>query len=140
MEWSNEVVLEFLDLYENEPVIWCSKHLKYKNRNEVNDAWKRIEEKISITCSTNELKKKKESLMATFRPLMKKVKASLGTGTGLDEVYKPTWFAFEKMASFLGGICTPRETQNTEVSKTFYCLNVVSDNNSCSAKALSLWF
>lgn len=116
MDWSNEVVLEFLDLYENEPVIWCTKHPEHKNRNAINDAWKRIEDTISVECSIKDLKKKKESLMSTFRPLLNKVKASSGTGSGSDEVLKPTWFAYEKMASFLQGICKPRNTQNTEVS------------------------
>ncbi|KAJ8930817.1 hypothetical protein NQ314_016349 [Rhamnusium bicolor] len=126
MEWSNEVVLEFLDLYENEPVIWCAKHLDHKNRNAINDAWKRIEEKISIECS-KELKKKKDSLMATFRRLLNKVKATSRTGTGSEQVFKPTWFAYVKMASFLQGICKPSDTQNTEVStnKTFNYLNII---------------
>lgn len=115
MEWSNEVVLEFLDLYAEEPIIWFSKHPNHKNRNAVQDAWKRIEEKISITCSTKDLKKKKDSLMATFRPLLTKVKATSGTGSGAAEVFKPTWFAYEKMDSFLRDVYKPRATENTEV-------------------------
>lgn len=43
IEWSNERVLEFLDLYENEPVIWNTKHSEHKNRNVFNDAWKKNE-------------------------------------------------------------------------------------------------
>lgn len=122
MEWTNDIVLEFLDFYENEPVIWMAKHKDHKNRNAVNDAWKRIQDNISIQCTINELKKKKDSLMATFRPLIKKVKATSGTGSGAVEVCRPTWFAFERMARFLHGICEPRNTQNTEVSTniTFY--------------------
>lgn len=46
MEWPNEVILEFLDYYENEPVIWNASALNHKNRNEIYDAWKRIELKM----------------------------------------------------------------------------------------------
>ncbi|CAG9772281.1 unnamed protein product [Ceutorhynchus assimilis] len=127
MEWTNDIVLEFLDHYENEPVIWMAKHKDHKNRNAVNDAWKRIQDNISVECTMQELKKKKESLMATFRPLIKKVKASSGTGSDAVEVFRPTWFAFEKMARFLHGICELRNTQDTEESEN---LNTAEDENS----------
>ncbi|KAF5293901.1 hypothetical protein FQA39_LY13606 [Lamprigera yunnana] len=45
MEWSQEVVFEFIDAYENEPVI--PGHPQHKNRNCVNDAWLRIKNKLS---------------------------------------------------------------------------------------------
>lgn len=58
MEWSNEVVLEFLSLYEAEPIIWNPRDPNHKNRNSIHDAWKRIEEQMSIKYSIAELKKK----------------------------------------------------------------------------------
>ena len=79
MDWSQEIVFEFLVLYENEPVIWQPNHPKHKNRNLINDAWLHIKNKISIECTVAELKRKKESLMSIFRPLLKKVKASSKT-------------------------------------------------------------
>ncbi len=59
LEWSNENIIEFLDLYEAEPVIWNPQHEKHKDRNAVYDAWKCIMSKFSIECSVAELKKKK---------------------------------------------------------------------------------
>jgi len=120
MEWSSEVTLEFLRLYEQESAIWNPKDPLHKNRTAVAEAWKRIEGSLSIKCSVKELKKKKESLMATFRPLLNKVKASMKTGNGADDVYKPNWFAFETMARFLHGIYQPRNTVNTQVC-SIYC-------------------
>ncbi|KAL1496995.1 hypothetical protein ABEB36_008029 [Hypothenemus hampei] len=101
MEWSNETIMEFLNLYENEPVVWNACHPLHKNRNEVFEGWKRIQQKLSIDCSVTELKKKKESLMARFRQCLGKVKQSTKNGAGTDGIYKPVWFAYEKMASFL---------------------------------------
>ncbi|GBN64730.1 hypothetical protein AVEN_108334-1 [Araneus ventricosus] len=43
-----------------------------------------------------------------------KVKNSARTGAGVYEVYKPEWFAYEKMASFLHSVHTPRGTKTTE--------------------------
>ena len=37
--------------------------------------------------------------MASFRTCLAKVKKSGGTGSGADEVYKPNWFGYEKMAT-----------------------------------------
>jgi hypothetical protein len=73
MEWSNEMVLTFLDYYGEEPVIWNASHPSHKQRNEVHDAWKRIEEKMGGEVSVLQLKKKKGSLMASFRIVAKRL-------------------------------------------------------------------
>jgi len=61
------------------------------------------------------MKKKKDSLMATYRQLLNKVKASNGTGSGAKDVIKPNWFAYNAMA-FLHGIYAAKKTISTEVS------------------------
>lgn len=55
--WSNELTIEILDLYEGESGIWNIKHHHHKNRNQVYDSWKRIENKIRIECSFKEPKR-----------------------------------------------------------------------------------
>lgn len=119
MEWSNELTLEFLQLFENEAVIWNPQIPDHKNRNKVADAWNNIKANFSVDCPVVELKKKKDSLMAMFRQLFNKVKASLKSGAGRDEVYKPTWFAYDTMVNFLQPVYSPRDTISTEVSHTF---------------------
>ena len=115
MEWSNELVIEFLELYEGEPTIWNPEDPDHKNRYLVYDSWKIIEANLSVKCTIAELKKKKDALMATFRKLFQKVKAATGTGTGTNEVFKSDWFAYEYMHRFLHGIYKPNETTNSEV-------------------------
>lgn len=117
MEWSNEMVLTFLDYYGEEPVIWNASHPSHKQRNEVHDAWKRIEEKMGGEVSVVQLKKKKDSLMASFRIVAKRAKSSTKSGAGAADVYKPIWFAYEKMARFLSDKDESRTTLNSEVSK-----------------------
>lgn len=118
MEWTNEVIIEFLDLYEAEPAIWNPQNEHHKDRNVIYDAWKRIQGQISVECSLKNLKRKKENLMSTFRKLSAKVKKSSTTGSGTCEVYKPEWFAYEKMASFLHTVYSARGTTTTEVRNT----------------------
>ncbi|CAI6377367.1 unnamed protein product [Macrosiphum euphorbiae] len=59
MEWSNDEVIEFLQLYEGYPQIWNLRHPSHKNRNLVHDAWKEIENKLSVKTDITEIKKKK---------------------------------------------------------------------------------
>lgn len=116
MEWSNDLVLEFLSFYEGEPAIWNPRDPDHKNRNLVHDAWKRIEEQMSNKFTVAELKKKRDSLMASFRKLLQKVKDTTKTGSGSQNVFKPDWFAFEFMYRFLHGVYMPNKTTDSEVS------------------------
>nr|CAI5853619.1 unnamed protein product [Callosobruchus analis] len=104
MEWSNETVIEFLEAYRSEPCIWDPRNPQYKNRSAVNEAWERIRDSLSPNFTVYELKKKKESLMASFRGLLNKKKNSIKAGAAPDEVYTPSWFAYSLMESFLGPI------------------------------------
>jgi len=115
MEWSNELILEFLDLYKQEPCIWNPKHSQHKSRNSVNDSWENISKNLSVPYSISDLKKKKDSLMATFRKLHNRVKSSKKTGSGLDDIYKPNWFAYEAMTKFLHSVNEPNTTKSSEV-------------------------
>jgi len=54
--------------------------------------------------------------MSTFRPLLAKKNASNKSEAGTDQVLKPSWFAYEKMESFLKPVYEKRDTINTEVS------------------------
>jgi len=116
MEWSNKVILEFLDLYEQEPCIWNPKHSQHKIRNSVHDSWEHISKNLSVSYSISDLKKKKDSLMATYRKLVNKVKTSKKMGSGLDDIYKPDWFAYEAMGKFLHSVNQPNTTKSSEVN------------------------
>jgi len=114
MDWSNETVMEFLELYERESIIWNASDPNHKNRNQVLDAWKRIEIKMGLPYSVADLKKKKESLMASFRNCLKKVQDSIKSGASADSIFKPSWFGYEKMSTFLRNKAALRETPSSE--------------------------
>lgn len=59
MEWNNELILEFIQLYEKYPILWNPQQKGHKNRNALQDAWVDISREMSVDFSVNELKKKK---------------------------------------------------------------------------------
>ncbi|XP_050310771.1 uncharacterized protein LOC126746512 [Anthonomus grandis grandis] len=54
-----------------------------------------------MQCGSEEVKKKMESMLASFRREKSKGKKSVGTGKGRQEVYISKWFAFTRMAFLL---------------------------------------
>lgn len=87
MDWTNELIMEFIQGYEKHPILWDYKHPGHKNRNALHDAWTQISNEMSIEVSVAELKKKKESIMSTYRTLRKKVVDSTTTGSGTNDIY-----------------------------------------------------
>nr|XP_026483151.1 uncharacterized protein LOC113391404 [Vanessa tameamea] len=113
MDWTNETVMRFLELYQTHPCIWDPKNRSHKNKTRLSDAWTDIKNKLAEPCTVQELKKKKESLMAAYRGYRTKIKKSETPG-GKSEVYRPTWFAYSLMDSFLGTIYKCTLQINTE--------------------------
>ncbi|KAF2889012.1 hypothetical protein ILUMI_17161, partial [Ignelater luminosus] len=111
MEWTNKAVIQFLEAYQAEPCIWNLQHPDHRNRNKVADAWQRLREDLNFNCSLNDLKKKKDSLMASFRMLLNKKKKC---GMDGDKLFKPNWFAFETMEKFLAPVYHYSTTIKTE--------------------------
>jgi len=83
MEWSNELILEFLDLYEQEPCIWNPKHPHHKIRNSIHDSWENISKNLSSTFSISELKKKKRFIDGYIQKTFKQSKSKQKNGFGL---------------------------------------------------------
>lgn len=106
--------LQFLEYYQAEPILWDPKQKDHKNKLKIHDAWMRLSEIMEI--SVPDLKKKRDSLLSSYRSYKTKVKRSLSSGAGVDDVYKPVWFAYELMDSFL-----------SDTTKCIKSLNTVSN-------------
>lgn len=119
MEWSNEQTLLFIEQYEKMPVLWDSKRPEHKNRVKLNDAWVELQKKFDNSIPIVELKKKKESLMASYRSLRKEVLESEGTGSSTDDIFKPSWYAFEAIDRFMRAKGEKSPTVNSEVSISY---------------------
>ncbi|XP_045491091.1 uncharacterized protein LOC123690974 [Colias croceus] len=112
IQWSQEQTMLFLETLQAEPFIWDPSEKSHKDKKKVNDAWVRIRDVFEIP--VEELKKKKDSLFATYRGYYRKIEASLKSGAGADDVYRPVWFAFEFMNSFLGCVYKCKQTITTD--------------------------
>lgn len=89
-------------MYKSHSCIWNTKHKLHRNRDRVTDAWTDIQNNMGIPCTIPQLKKKKESLMSAYRAYKTKIKNSTAVIGGA--VYKPSWFAFATMDSFLASV------------------------------------
>ncbi|CAK1589268.1 unnamed protein product [Parnassius mnemosyne] len=71
---------------------------------------------MGMNFSIEDLKKKRESLMSTYRLYRKKISDSTRSGSSTDDIFKPNWFAYELMDRFLAPIYDKSDTVtiNTE--------------------------
>eukprot|EP00102_Acyrthosiphon_pisum_P025616 XP_016662826.1 PREDICTED: uncharacterized protein LOC107884672 [Acyrthosiphon pisum] len=69
-----------------------------------------------MNTTSDECRKKMTSLNASFRREKAKVKKSQRTGSGTDEVYEITWFAFKSLA-FIMDKDNPRPTLDSVIEE-----------------------
>lgn len=112
MEWNNESALKLIGFYRERECLWDPTNCEYKNKLKRLDAWREISELLEG--NVNDVKKKMESLLTSFR--RERQREENKTGSGADEVYKSTWFAFSSMG-FLQDKFAVKKTVNTEVSE-----------------------
>lgn len=97
MEWNNTTSLELISLYQKRECSWNSTDVDYKSKTKKLDAWNEISDVLK--CESSEVKKKMESLLSSFR--RERQKQEMKTGSGTEDVYKSTWFAFKHMLFLL---------------------------------------
>ncbi|XP_063381836.1 uncharacterized protein LOC134668285 [Cydia fagiglandana] len=103
MDWTTEKIIEFLKLLQTEPAIWNHRASANRSRTLVRQAWKRIQNNFSLSRPVEELKRKRNSLLTQYRDILRRIKESqqkVSDGEG-EEIYKPSWFAFDVMNSYL---------------------------------------
>ncbi|XP_069699544.1 uncharacterized protein [Periplaneta americana] len=108
LEWTEDAVINLINVYREQEALWNPKHPFYHNKLRKHDAWEAIGKMFS--CKAEEVKKKIESLLTSFR--RERQKSTKRSGMGSDEVYESTWFAYKYM-SFLLEKFTPRKTIDT---------------------------
>lgn len=80
MEWSEDKVLELIEIYKQYPLLWKPSDPQHFNKIKKSDAWKDIGDKMLRPAE--ECKKKMIYLLSSYRREKGKVKNSTGTGTG----------------------------------------------------------
>nr|XP_034194032.1 uncharacterized protein LOC117610574 [Osmia lignaria] len=137
-EWTQEKVLQMIEMYRNRSNLWDCRDKTYKDRNKRHDALTEIA--VCFGESKEEIDRKIKNLLSHFSREVKKEEKSLKSGAGTDEVYKSKWFAFKNM-QFLKDKNRPRKTVNTEdrvnnSSEEKICNDVFQEE--CSTSAVSI--
>ncbi|XP_014476706.1 PREDICTED: uncharacterized protein LOC106745531 [Dinoponera quadriceps] len=94
-DWSMDMCLLLIDLYERHPVLWDPKHYYYYSKKKKLDAWEAIAQSMNLDMKV--VRQKMVSLLGSFRAQKSKGKKSIGTGANKRDVYISKWFAFERM-------------------------------------------
>lgn len=93
-----------LALYEQHPCLYAIKCIDYHNRNKREIALQLIaqsyEEITKESITTDNIKKKINGLRAQYLEQRQKIKQSKASGASTDDIYKPTWWAYEYMKFF----------------------------------------
>lgn len=74
MKWSNESCLDFIQHYQQHPVLWNPKNNFYFSKIKKNEAWEIISKNLSR--EVEDVRKKGLSLLGSFRR-----EKAMGTGT-----------------------------------------------------------
>ncbi|KAK5645442.1 hypothetical protein RI129_006742 [Pyrocoelia pectoralis] len=107
--------LKFLELYEQEELLWNFKHKNYKNKDFRDNALKRLQEAFNLT--QLEIKNRIKNLRSTYSQELAKIKGSKVSGTSSDEVYKCTLIWFETADRFLRDVIVTRKTSSNLIRK-----------------------
>ncbi|XP_046686437.1 uncharacterized protein LOC124372114 [Homalodisca vitripennis] len=108
IDWSRETVMQLIDLYREQPVLWNPMDPDFKNKNLKNYAWNDISREIKA--SNTEVQAKVKTLLAQFQRELKKKKS----GSGADE-YKSKWCYFKAML-FLKDKTTARKIKEAGIA------------------------
>ncbi|XP_049802550.1 uncharacterized protein LOC126236924 isoform X1 [Schistocerca nitens] len=115
MEWSTETALKLIECYRERECLWDPTNCDYKNKLKRLDAWREISELLER--NVNDVRKKMESLLTSFR--RERQREANQTGSGSDEVYRSTWFAFSSMGFLHDKVATKKSgTQRSFHNRT----------------------
>lgn len=92
MDWGNNLILRLIDVYREKTILWDVKDVFFKNKKKKEDAWEEIAREFDT--STSDVKKKINSLLASFRRERQKIIKPSGAGT--EDIYDRKWFAFKR--------------------------------------------
>jgi len=80
MGWTQESVIELIELYKRKEIIWDPKHPVYFNKIIKQDAWEELGKEMNRP--DDECKKKMENVLSSLRLEKMKMRKSSGTGNG----------------------------------------------------------
>jgi Alcohol dehydrogenase transcription factor Myb/SANT-like len=114
-----DIMREFIELYKDNPCLWKIKSKEYSNKILKEEAYKILVIKlkeINEDAAKEDVIKKINSMRSCFRKEFKKFMDSKKSGTGTEEVYKPTLWYYELLL-FLKDQEMPREPVGFDIPR-----------------------
>ncbi|XP_068085354.1 uncharacterized protein [Anabrus simplex] len=111
MEWSKVAIDVLIEAYSRESCLYNNKSPSYHNKHARHVAMENVREalkEIRPSTTNGDIINKMKSLRTTFVAELNKVNNSKKSGAGMDEVYKPSIWYFEKLM-FLKDYVQPRK-------------------------------
>ena len=119
MEWSRLAVENLIDAYKEETCLFNVKSPNYHNKHARKEALERIVTTLKDTrpsTTAAEITSKMKSLRTSFVAELNKIRQSKKSGAGLEEMYKPTLWYFEKLHFLRDHVLPRRGTCSAEVN------------------------
>lgn len=110
-----EFLTEFIELYRSFPCLWLVKCKDYSDRNKKDIAYTELVKKYQEcdpSADRNTVVKKINALRTVYRKELAKVIQSEKSGTGADDIYKPTLWYFD-LLHFLNDQDSVRPSRST---------------------------
>ncbi|XP_011860828.1 PREDICTED: uncharacterized protein LOC105557984 [Vollenhovia emeryi] len=101
MEWSQDKVIDLINVYKEKSILWSATNPHHFNRLKKKDAWEEIARDTGI--SVEHCKKKMEYLLSALRREKSKMKKSMGTGKGKYLINMFRSYAFGTLSVVLFG-------------------------------------
>lgn len=126
--WNEETTLKFVQLYREKPCLWDIKTPIYKNKQARDSAYKEIEDTMGIEgFGVQEIKNKIKNLRSTYSQEKKKIKDSMKSGAGSNDIYIPNVRWFKEMDQFLRVLEeNKRHTEDNLSNVSLLCLIIQS--------------
>lgn len=126
MEWNVEQSLKLIELFKDRSILWDLSSPQFKFSKKKVEYWKEIATELNT--NANEVKKKMESLLASYR--RERDSGVKPSEADSDEIYNSKWFAFLLM-QFLNDKFKPRPTKDTAFTliSTYLITNMYTINN-----------
>ncbi|XP_068250511.1 uncharacterized protein [Palaemon carinicauda] len=99
MEWHRSRCLALIDEYEKRPALWNQEHGAYFNKTKKLEQWEEVAKIIG--CTVDDVKRKMESLLGSFRREKSKGNRNRENDKCGQKAYISKWFAYKRMAFLL---------------------------------------
>lgn len=117
LKFGSADLIKFIEIYRNHECLWDTENETYRNRDARNAALAAFAQEFGVDgYGPKEITNKIKKLRTQYHGERKKIKDSMGTGSGTADVYKSKLSWFNLMDSFLKKTSEHRETTSNMVS------------------------